>query len=116
MVQKPWQRDVKSPFPPSGNNRLGAYGRLITDCGRLVGDCNPLGKWQRFAGEHDSGVIPWNLHIWDPFRSLHMEPSPLLVLTDSSNEGLAPDAPPRLAAEGMEQLDRVYSKDSLKRY
>ncbi len=42
-------------------------------------------------------------------RSLHMEPSPLPVLKDSSSEGLAPDAPPRPAAEGMEELDRVYS-------
>ncbi len=33
-------------------------------------------------------------------RSLHMEPSPLPVLKDSSSEGLAPDAPPRPAAEG----------------
>ncbi len=40
-------------------------------------------------------------------RSLHMEPSPLPVLRDSSSEGLAPDAPPRPAAEGMEELDRV---------
>ncbi len=54
-----------------------------------------------------------DLHIWDPFRSLHMEPGPLLVLTDSLSEGLALDAPPRLAAEGMEELDRVYSTDSL---
>ncbi len=37
-------------------------------------------------------------------RSLHMEPSPLPVLKDSSSEGLAPDAPPRPAAEGMEEL------------
>ncbi len=37
-----------------------------------------------------------------------MEPSPLPVLKDSSSEGLAPDAPPRPAAEGMEELDRVY--------
>ncbi len=38
-----------------------------------------------------------------------MEPSPLPVLRDSSSEGLAPDAPPHPAAEGMEELDRVYS-------
>ncbi len=42
-------------------------------------------------------------------RSLHMEPSPLPVLKDSSSEGLAPDFPPRPAAEGMEELDRIYS-------
>ncbi len=42
-----------------------------------------------------------------------MDPSPLPVLTDSPSEGLAPDAPPRLAADGMEELDRVYSMDSL---
>ncbi len=48
-------------------------------------------------------------------RSLHMEPSPLPVLKDSSSEGLAPDAPPRPAAEGMEELDRVYS-DSLEQF
>ncbi len=42
-----------------------------------------------------------------------MDPSPLPVLTDSSSEGLVPDAPPRLAAEGTEELDRVYSTDSL---
>ncbi len=53
-----------------------------------------------FALEHDSWVIPWNLHIWDPFRSLHMEPSLLLVLTDSSNEGLAPDAPSTSGCRG----------------
>ncbi len=40
-------------------------------------------------------------------RSLHMEPSPLPVLTDSLSEGLAPDAPLHLAAEGTEELDRA---------
>ncbi len=39
--------------------------------------------------------------------SLHMEPSPLPVLRDSSSEGLAPDVPLRPAAEGMEELDGV---------
>ncbi len=34
--------------------------------------------------------------------SLHVEPSPLPVLRDSLSEGLAPDALPRPAAEGME--------------
>ncbi len=42
-------------------------------------------------------------------RSLHMEPSPLPVLRDSSSEGLASDALLRPAAEGMEELDKVYS-------
>ncbi len=41
--------------------------------------------------------------------SLHMDPSPLPVLADSSSEGLAPDAPLRPAAKGMEELDRVHS-------
>ncbi len=45
-----------------------------------------------------------------------MDTSPLPVLTDSSSEGLAPDAPPRLAAEGTEELDRVYSTDSLEQF
>ncbi len=36
-----------------------------------------------------------------------MEPSPLPVLKDSSSEGLAPDAPPRPAAEGMEQGSKL---------
>ncbi len=45
-----------------------------------------------------------------------MEPSPLPVLTDSSSEGLAPDAPPRLAAERTEELDRVYGTDSLEQF
>ncbi len=36
----------------------------------------------------------WNLHKWDPLRSLYMEPSPLPVFTDSSSEALAPDTPP----------------------
>ncbi len=45
--------------------------------------------------------------------SLHMEPSPLPVLTDSSIQGLAPLHP---AAEGMEELDRVYSMDSLEQF
>ncbi len=45
-----------------------------------------------------------------------MEPNPLPVLTDSSSEGLAPGAPPCLAAEGMEELDRVYSTDSLEQF
>ncbi len=44
--------------------------------------------------------------------SLHMEPSPLPVLRDSSSEGLAPDAPPRPAAEWMEELNR----DSLEQF
>ncbi len=45
-----------------------------------------------------------------------MEPRPLPVLTDSLSEGLAPDALPRLAAEGMEELDRVYGTDSLEQF
>ncbi len=45
----------------------------------------------------------WNLHIWDPKWSLHMEPSPIPVLTDSSREGLAPDAPLHSATEGTER-------------
>ncbi len=45
-----------------------------------------------------------------------MEPSPLPVLTDSSSEGLAPDAPPHSAVKGMEELHRVYSKDSLEQF
>ncbi len=45
-----------------------------------------------------------------------MDPSPLPVLTDSSSEGLAPDALPRLAAEGTKELDRVYSTDSLEQF
>ncbi len=49
-------------------------------------------------------------------QSLHMEPSPLPVLTDSSSEGLAPDAPLHPAAEGTEELDRVYSTDSLEQF
>ncbi len=48
--------------------------------------------------------------------SLHMEPSPLPVLTDSSREGLAPDAPLHLAAEGTEEHNRVYSTDSLEQF
>ncbi len=51
--------------------------------------------------------IQLGLYIWTP---------PLPVLTDSSSEGLAPDAPPRLAAEGTEELDRVYSTDSLEQF
>ncbi len=42
--------------------------------------------------------------------SLHMEPSPLPVLKDSSNAPLHP------AAEGTEELDRVYSTDSLEQF
>ncbi len=49
-------------------------------------------------------------------RSLHMEPSPLPVLTDSSSEGLVPDAPLHLAAEGTEELDRIYSTDFLEQF
>ncbi len=49
-------------------------------------------------------------------RSLHMDPSPLPVLADSSSEGLVPDAPLRPAAEGMEELNRVYSTDSLEQF
>ncbi len=49
-------------------------------------------------------------------RSLHMEPSPLPVLTDSLSEGLAPDAPLHPAAEGTEELDRVHSTDSLEQF
>ncbi len=48
--------------------------------------------------------------------SLHMEPSPLPVLKDSSSEGLGPDAPLHPAAEGTEELDRVYSTDSLEQF
>ncbi len=76
------------------DNRLGAYGRFR-------GDCNPLGKWQRsLLGKHGLWAILWNLHIWDPLRSLHMAPSPLPALMDSLSEVLAPDAPPHLATEG----------------
>uniref|UniRef100_A0A673HPC6 Dynactin subunit 1 n=1 Tax=Sinocyclocheilus rhinocerous TaxID=307959 RepID=A0A673HPC6_9TELE len=67
-------------------------------------------------GNTGSEAIPWTLHIWDPLRSLHMEPSHLPVLTNSSSEGLAPDIPPRLAAERMEELDRVYSTDTLQQF
>ncbi len=49
-------------------------------------------------------------------RSLHMEPSPLPVLRDSSSEGLAPDAPLHPAAEGTEELNRVYSTDALEQF
>ncbi len=63
-----------------------------------------------------SEAIPWTLHKWDPIRSLHMEPSLLPVLTDSSSEDLVPDAPPHLAAEGTEELDRVYNTDSLEQF
>ncbi len=45
-----------------------------------------------------------------------MEPSPLPVLTDSSSEGLVLDTLPRLAAEGTEELDRVYGTDSLEQF
>ncbi len=46
-----------------------------------------------------SKAIPWTLHIWDQIRSLHMEPSPLPVLMDSSSEGLAED---RGARQGLQ--------------
>ncbi len=49
-------------------------------------------------------------------RSLRMDPSPPPVLADSSSEGLAPDAQLRPAAEGMKELDRVYSTDSLEQF
>ncbi len=49
-------------------------------------------------------------------RSLHMEPSPLPVLRDSSSEGLALDAPLHLAAEGTEELNGVYNTDSLEQF
>lgn len=45
-----------------------------------------------------------------------MVPNLLPVLKDSASEGLAPDALPRLAAEGMEELDRIYDMDSLERF
>ncbi len=48
--------------------------------------------------------------------SLLMEPSPLPVLTDSSSEGLAPDAPLHSAAEGTGELVRIYSTDSLEQF
>ncbi len=38
-------------------------------------------------------------------RSLQMDPSPPPVLADSSSDGLVPDAPPRPAAEGMEETN-----------
>ncbi len=63
-------------------------------------------------GNVGSEAILWNLHIWDPLGSLHMEPSPLPVF-HGFIEGLPPDVPPHLAAEGIEKLDRVYSMDSL---
>ncbi len=106
---------LRKPILPKGgsealthmNNRLGAYGRL-----EVI-----VASWQNVCrGNTGSEAIPWTLHIWDPIRSLHMDPSPLPVLTDSSSEGLAPDAPPHLAAEGTEELDRVYSTDSLEQF
>ncbi len=51
------------------------------------------------GGTRTSGYTGENTHT-HPLRSLRMAPSPLMVLTDSSSEGLAPDALPRLAAEG----------------
>ncbi len=56
------------------------------------------------------------IHIWDLNGLYIWNPAPLPVLRDSSSEGLAPDAPPRPAAEGMEELDRVYSLDSLEQF
>ncbi len=69
-----------------------------------------------FAGETRAPRLYRGLYTYIPIRSLHMDPSPLPVLIDSSSEGLAPDALPRLAAEGMEELDRVYSTDSLAQF
>ncbi len=45
-----------------------------------------------------------------------MESNTLPVLTDSSSEGLVPDAPLHSAAEGTEELDRIYSTDSLEQF
>ncbi len=42
--------------------------------------------------------------------------NPLPVLMDSSNEGLVSDALPRLAVEGMEELDRAYNTGTLEQF
>ncbi len=68
------------------------------------------------AGEHGLCSYTVELHIWDPLGLYIWNPALWRILTDSSSEGLAPDAPPRLAAEGTEELDRVYSTDSLEQF
>ncbi len=47
---------------------------------------------------------------------LHMEPSPLPVLRDSSSEVLAPDAPLRPAAEGDGGARQGLQLDSLEQF
>ncbi len=93
------------------DNRLGAYGRLEV----IV---TLLENGRKSAGETQSlrYTMEFRHHLWDPLKSLHMEPSPLLILTDSLSEGLASDIPPRLAAKELEELNRVYSTDSLERF
>ncbi len=49
-------------------------------------------------------------------RSLHKDTNPPPVLVDSLSEDLVPDASPCPAAEGMEELNRVYSTDSLEQF
>ncbi len=113
-----WNRNAAeaSSFPKEVSEALTHMNNLLGAYGKLKDIVTLLKNGRRFAGEHGSEVITWDLHIWDPFRSLHMEPSPLRVLTDSSRKGLVPEALPRLPAEGMEELDRVYSTDSLERF
>ncbi len=61
-----------------------------------------------------SEAIPWNLHIWDP-NGLYIW-NPALYQFSQICQDLSPDAPLHSAAEGMEELDSVYSTDSLEQF
>ncbi len=93
-------------FPREVQRQLHIW-KIVRCIWKIGGDCNLL-EWQEVCRETRALRLTVEIHIWDPNGHYIWNPT-LPVLRDSSSEGLAPDAPPRPAAEGMEELDRVYS-------
>ncbi len=113
----PTKRPWILPLPVSRGDLLCRYfltqvrapiGRSVTAYGRLKVIVTLLEVAGSLPGTRALRLNRGNTHMGSE-RSLHMEPSSLPVLRDSSSEGLAPDAPPHPAAEGMEEPNRVYS-------
>ncbi len=73
----------------------------------------PLGRMS--AGETRALRLYRGLYTYEIQLGLYIW-TPALYLFSQIHRVRAPDAPPRLAAEGMEELDRVYSTDSLEQF
>ncbi len=67
-------------------------------------------------GNTGSKAIPWNLQIWDPNSLYIWNPALYRFSRIHRVRAWLPDAPLHPAAEGTEELDRVYSTDSLEQF